>query len=195
MALTVVTSPTVEPVSLDEAKAHLRVDVEDENDQIRALITAARQYIETFTGRALCTQTWDLKLDAFPCSDTLWLRKPPVSSVTSITYLDTANVSQTWSASNYLTDLPAGEQATFARITPAYGVVWPSTYSVINAVTVRFVCGYGATGATVPEGLRQAMKLMIGHLYGFREPAMAGTTVTPIPTALDAVLWPFVVGA
>lgn len=98
MALFLVMAPSIEPVSLAEAKAHLRVEVNDENSLIQTLITAARQYVETATRRALLQQTWDDKLDAFPCG-AIVLPLSPVTSVTSITYLDTAGVSQTWSSS------------------------------------------------------------------------------------------------
>ena len=137
-------------------------------------MSAAREYLEAFTRRALLTQTWDLKLDAFPCADeVIWLPKPPVASVTSITYLDTAGASQTWSSSLYRTDLPAGPMAQRARITPAYAQYYPSTYGVTNAVTVRFVCGYG--GATdVPAMLRACVleHVRASYLRGDPDEAM-----------------------
>lgn len=188
MALFLVTAPTEEPIALDEAKLHLKVDATSEDALIDALIIAAREYVETFTHRALLPQTWDYKLDSFPCTSDgeIWLPKPPVTSVTSITYLDTAGASQTWASTNYLTDLPTGPKARKARITPAYAVIYPATYNVLNAVTARFVCGYTNTTAltAVPESLKAAMKLMIGHWYAFREPVA-------VPPGVDALLWPF----
>ena len=126
MSLFLVTAPTKEPVSLADAKTHLRVDVDDENDLIASLIVAAREYVETFTHRALVTQTWDLKLDQFPCrGEAIWLPKPPASSVTSITYTATDGTSTTWSSALYTTDLPTGPTARMGRITPAYGEYLP----------------------------------------------------------------------
>lgn len=160
-----------------------------------ALIKTARDYCESFTHRALITQTWDLKLDAFPCDsdEAIFLPKPPVSSVTSVTYLDTANVSQTWAATTgYLTDLPSGPHASPARIAPAYGVPYPSTYDVENAVTIRFVAGYGAAASSVPDGIKWAMRILMGTWYDpGRQSVVIGSTASVIPHTVDALLWPF----
>lgn len=190
MALSLVTAPTVEPISLTEAKAHLRVDVGDEDALIESLIKSAREYVETFTHRALLTQTWDSKLDAFPC-DVIELPFAPVTSVTSITYVDTNGTSQTWSSSLYSTDLPSGPYARRARIMPAYQQVFPQTRAQMNAVVARFVAGYGAAATAVPESIRHAVKLLVGHLYARREPVQVGNIVTPMPLTVDALLWPF----
>lgn len=190
MALFLVTAPAQEPLSLDEVKDHLRVDVADEDGLIASLLTAARQHVEAFTKRALVTQTWDLKLCGFTDPDyyqdgALWLPFPPVSSVTSISYVDTNGATQTWAAANYTTDLTTGPHARRARIALAYGISFPSVRAVLNNVTVRFVCGYGDPDA-VPDGIRAAMKLLVGQWYAAREPS----PVT-VPTTVDALLWPF----
>lgn len=192
MALSLVTAPAREPIDLASAKVHLRVDTDDENTLIDGLIKSAREYVESATGRALLTQTWDLKLSGFPC-ECIDLPKPPVSAVSSVTYLDQAGVSQTWSSANYLTDLPAGPKAAPARITPAYAVIWPPTYPVMNAVTVRFVCGYGSSGDRVPAALRQAMLLLIGHWYQAREAVVVGVGIggIAVPLTVDALVWPY----
>jgi uncharacterized phiE125 gp8 family phage protein len=195
MALSQVLAPATEPLTLDEVKQHLRVvdGVEDENGLIVSLIPTAREYVESFTGRPLIAQTWDDKRDGFPCAGgAIVLPYPPVSAVSSITYLDTAGVSQAWGASNYLTDLPSGPKAQPARITPAYGVSYPSTYPVVNAVQIRFVCGYGSA-SSVPESLKAAMKVLIGHWYQNRESVVVGVGVgaVAIPHSVDALLWPY----
>jgi uncharacterized phiE125 gp8 family phage protein len=190
MALFLVTPPAKEPLTVAEAKVHLRVDenVADEDDLIASLIVAARQHVETYTHRALCTQTWDDKRDGFPCA--IWLPKPPVSAVTSISYVDTSGATQTWAPTNYVTDLPTGPWARAARIVAAYAIPYPVTRSVPNAVTIRFVCGYGAP-ADVPDAIKAGLKLLIGHWYANREPVNLGTMVTNIPHTVDALLWPF----
>lgn len=193
MALSLVTAPTHEPVSLDEAKQHLRVDVSDEDALIQTLIEAAREHVETYTGRALITQTWDLKLDAFPCSGSvITLPKPPVTSITSISYVDTSGDSQTWSSSLWDEDLPSGPKAQPARIAPAYAESYPSTRGQMNAVTIRFVCGYGSAGA-VPRSIRAGMLLLIGHWYQNREAVVVGVGMgaVAVPDAVDALLWPY----
>ena len=190
MALYQVTAPMLEPVSLDEVKAHVRVAVQDDDALLYALIKAARAYVETFTHRALPAQTWDWKLDAFP-GGALVLPKPPVTSITSITYLDSTGTSQTWLSSLYRTDLPTDPHGPRARITPAYGEVYPSTYPVTNAVTVRFVSGY----STIPPSLSAAMKLLVGHWYEHRDAVVMDQSVAPtdLPLGAQALLWPYVV--
>lgn len=192
MALTLVTAPTSEPVTVDELKVHLRVgdDETTEDGLIASLGEAARAYVETFTGRALMTQTWDLKLDGFPCGDVLDLPTAPIASITSITYTDTAGASQTWSSSNYLTDLPSGPFARPGRITPVYGVSWPSTRDVMNAVAVRYVAGY-TSAVLVPEALKAAIKLMAAQWYAQREPVVVGSIAQNIPLTVESLLWPY----
>ena len=159
MALFLVTAPASEPITLAETKAHLRVDVDDENDLINTLRTAAREYGETVTHRAFLTQTWDDKRDYFPCSDeAIWLPRAPLISVTSVTYVDTAGATQTWSASLYTVDAPTGPNARVGCIVPAYGQVYPATRGVVNAVTIRFVCGYGSTAVSVPALIKTCLK-------------------------------------
>lgn len=193
MSLYLVTAPTAEPVSVAEAKLHVRQDDADDDELIRSLIVAAREYTENFTRRALMTQTWDLKLDTFPYCDEIWLPKAPAVSVTSITYVDNDGVTQTWSTSAYTTDFPTGPHARQGRIVRAYQQTYPQTRMVVNAVAVRFVCGYGAAAA-VPAGIKQAMKLLIGHWYENREAVLTEARMTfplPTPMAVDSLLWPF----
>lgn len=189
MALSLVTAPTIEPLSYDEAKAHCRVDTDEESGLLNALIQTAREYAERYTSRALLPQTWDWKLDAFPCGEFV-LPLPPVTSITSISYVDTDGDSQTWSSALYRTDLPSGPTAARARIEPVYGEVYPQTRALSNAVTVRFVCGY-ANEAAVPSSIKAAMLLLIGHWYGNREPVVVGAITTSVPLAVDALLWPY----
>lgn len=192
MGLTLVTAPTPEPVTTDDAKLHLRVDSNDENSLIDTLIVTARQWVETFTHRALMTQTWDEKFDCFP-DGVIELSMAPVASVTSITYVDTAGTSQTWSSSDYQTDLPSGPKAQRARIQPAYGLSYPLTRAQMNAVTVRYIAGYGATVQLIPETFITAIKMLVEHWYSLRGPVMvgAGNIVSVVPTSIETMLWDY----
>lgn len=196
--LSLSSAPSVEPITATEAKLHLKVDVSTDDDLITSLIVAARQYVEAFTNRRLVTQTWTYKLDGFPCEDVLWLPTPPVSSVTGVQYVDANGDTQTFSTSDYATDLPSGPNAGKGRIYLAYGSSWPTTQDIPNAVTVTFVCGYAAAGATdsvkraaVPDGIKAAMKLLIGHWYANREAVVIGQSPSSVPQAVDAILWSF----
>lgn len=199
MALRLITAPTVEPISLSEAKAHLRVDHADDDALITSLIKAVRQHIDGrdgWLGRALVTQTWELVLDRFPCHE-IEIPIPPLQSVTSITYDDQAGVETVLSAANYTVDI-ASEPG---RIAPNDTNPWPATYSAINAISavrIRFVAGYAPTAdsppdllANVPEPIKVAMKLMLGTLYENRETVVIGQTPVMLPWAAEALLGPY----
>lgn len=157
-----------------------------------SLIKTARQSAEAFTRRAFITQTWDLKLNGFPRQIEVPL--PPLISVTSLAYLDANGASQTLTVTTgYVVDAPAGPYADPGRITLPYGVMWPQSQMVENAVTLRFVAGYGAASA-VPEAIKSAMKLIIGHLYENRENVVIterGSIVQEMPQAAEHLLWPY----
>jgi uncharacterized phiE125 gp8 family phage protein len=185
MALKLYTAPAAEPVTLTEAKAHLRVEHTSDDTLITALIVAARTHAEAFTRRAFVTQTWDYFADAFPEDDgAILLPLPKVQSVSSISYVDDNGTTQVWSSSNYLVDVESEP----ARVTPAYDVSWPTTREQINAVTIRFIAGYG-NAAAVPQAIKQAMLLIIGHLYEHRE-AVSDFEVFAVPQAAEYLLWP-----
>ena len=173
-ALVLVTAPTVEPVSLDEAKALCRIDTTADDVLVSGLITAARKYGEVCTRRQFCTATWKMSLDSFytgPVSgayDDLrlsqpqaigatpfgspgyrWLTSiripvPPLQSVTTLTYVDTNGVTQTLDPTLYIVDA----NSETGRITPAFSTPWPYTRSVINAVNITFVAGYAYSPST-----------------------------------------------
>jgi uncharacterized phiE125 gp8 family phage protein len=187
MPYLLVTAPASEPLSLQEAKDHLRVDASytDTDALIQTQIIAARQRAEQLTRRALVTQHWKYVADAFPGPSQLGipygktfttpghailLEKSPVASVDSITYLDMSGVRQTMPATDYIAEM-VGEPC---RITPVFGKIWPVPLPQIGAVEVNFTAGYGAlntatppvwVGAAVPEVIKLAMKLMIEAAY------------------------------
>ena len=131
---------------------------------LSALITSAREHTEDACSRAWITQTRDLVLDEFPEGlEPILIPRLPLISVTSITYIDTAGATQTWSNTLYDVDITSG------RIAPAYGQVYPTTEpGTLAAVTVRFVCGYGAAASTVPSRAKSAMKLLVAHSWAHR---------------------------
>lgn len=151
------------------------------------LVTGARTAAERITRRALVTQTWDLFLDAFPAWE-IGIPKPPLQSVTSITYVDTDGVTQTLAADQYQVDIKSEP----ARIVPAFGVVWPVTRWQPNAVTVRFVCGYGVA-ASVPAGIKNWMLVRIKQMYDNRDATVPGA-LSEFPRAfVDGLLDDFTV--
>jgi uncharacterized phiE125 gp8 family phage protein len=182
MRLTLVTAPTQDPIDVTAAMWHLHADTDE---GIRDLINAATVHAERFLGRALITQTWDLMLDGFPCGEIL-VPKAPLQSVTSIQYVDTNGATQTLSASDYQVSI---DQNGPGRIRPAYGKTWPSARCQMDAVTIRFVAGYGANYAKVPYSIRQGMLLLIADWYENRLPAGSNTAT------FEALLSPYRVHA
>lgn len=185
-----VTAPTIEPVSLTEAKDHLRIDHTYEDALIAALIRTARELVETHTGRTLITSTWDYYLQEFPACGYIDLPAAPLQSVTSIKYTDSGGTETTWGSSNYL----VSTRGVLGRIVPAYGVSWPSfTERPLDAVVVRYVAGYGSGAGDVPETIRAAMLLWLGHLYEHRTAvdSQASGNLFAIPMGVEALLATF----
>lgn len=188
--LSLYTAPATEPLSTTEAKLHLRVDHSDEDTLIANLIEAARQTIEERTGRALITQTWALSLDTLPYGEReLFLPRPPLQSVTHLKYYDTDGNQQTWTNTNYIvsTSYQPG------RLSLAYNISWPSIQYRVDAIDIRYVAGYGAASA-IPEGLRQAMLLLVGHWYTNREAVVIGTITAELPLAVESLIRQYIVG-
>ena len=188
-----VTAPTEEPVTLEEAKAHLRVDESDEDGLIAALISAAVSHIDGWSGilgRCMVTQTWGESFDGFPSGyhgNKLRLRLDPNLSITWIKYSDSANVEQTLSQTVY-------EGPFVDDIGPYVALrenqVWPSTYERYDAVTVRYTVGYRAA-AQVPHAIRQAILLLVGHWYYSREAVVLSKAPAELPFAVSALLAPY----
>lgn len=174
MALRRTLDATVEPVSLPEAKEHLRVTHALDDALIAALITAARQVAENEIGRSLMTQTWEKTLDRFP--EEIDLPYPPVQAIQSVEYLDEAGVLTLLAPASYTLD----ERSEPGWLLPAYDVDWPETQDVVNAVTVTYTAGY-ADAAAVPEAVKAWIKLHVGHLYENREATVPAISIAPLP--------------
>lgn len=189
-----VTGPAVEPVHLDEVKQHCRVTPSDVTDDalLQGYIAAARRAVERHTNRALVSQTWDVKFDAWPADDRLRLPLAPLSSVTSISYVDEAGDSQTWAASNYRVVAPAGPQARPGLVELGYEKTFPSVRAIADAITVRIVAGYGASWNDVPEDLRLAILILVAEFYANPGRTITGTIVNEFPT-LREILHGYVV--
>lgn len=177
MTTRLITAPTTEPVTLAEAKLHLRVDIADEDSLISMLISAARKNCEHILGRSLMPQTWEKILNDFPLNDGIELLNPSIISVTSIKYIDALTANEATLASNqYVLD----KDSEPGWVKPATGIVWPATLPVANAVRVRYVAGY-ADAASVPQDIKAWLLLSIATLYAQREVVVTGTIVQDIP--------------
>lgn len=188
MGLHLVTPATTEPVTRAEAKLFLRIDNTDEDATVDSLIVAARQYAETRTRRQFITATW---LKTFSCLPfQLTLDYPPLIAVTTFQYYDLDGALQTLSSTQYLVDTVTEP----GQVVRAYQVVWPFIRQRPDAVQVTYTAGYGSTAAYVPEGIKLAMKLLMGHWWENRETTAPGI-VTNLPLAAEAILDSYSCGA
>lgn len=189
MALTLVTAPAKEPLTVQQAKDHLRLDHDEDDALLQDIIKAARVWVEGQTKRALLTQTWDYSIDGgWPYKFGMpYIKLPlnPVASVTSITYVSGASPNPTLASSAYT--VAARKHGSF--IVPAYGVTWDTPRSVPDAVTVRFVAGE----STCPKPLEHAIKLLVTHMYENREAVNTGQgqVIADIPYTLEAMISPY----
>lgn len=183
MAISLVTAPTVEPVTMNEILAHLRVTSRDEVLHIQSLVTAATEFCQTFTRRQFCTATYRVSggslAELFATDGYCELPYPPLQSVSSISYKDGDGVSQTLSSSLYTVDAYSEP----GRIAVAYNATWPTDRSDTNAANIQFVCGYGAA-YQVPERIKQAIKLTVAHLFENR-----GDESEELPQAAKQLLY------
>lgn len=154
--------PETEPVTLDEAKANMRVTNSAEDTLITSLIVVAREYAELAENRAYIEQTITGKMDRFP----LFIKLPrsPLMTVESINYIDTAGDSQTLSTDVYAVDTISEP----GEITLKHGQSWPVTQRIHHAVTIVYTAGYGDEAADVPQRVKQAMLLMISDWFSHR---------------------------
>jgi uncharacterized phiE125 gp8 family phage protein len=164
MSLILITPPAAEPVTLAEAKAHLKLDTDDDDALVTSLIAAARARTEWHTGRALVTQSWVYNLDVWPHGGLVEVPLPPLASVTSVTVYAEDDSATVLDASHYRVDTASapGRLALKNALSPP--VV---TLRGIDGVAIRFTAGYGGA-ADVPESIRQAILVTVADLYANR---------------------------
>lgn len=187
----------MEPLTLAETKAHLRVDESYTEDDayITALIMVARDYTEGFQGRTLAQRTLQLTLDHFPHEPSrvsngllfyrnyspIKLPSTPVSSVLSVTYTLSDGIVKTLPSTEYIVKEDGA-------IVPAFERYWPIDVLVpADAVKITYEAGY--TPDRVPPATKQGMLLLIGNWYENREPVVLGRTVEKIPFTVECLLW------
>lgn len=178
MGLTLTTPPAEEPVTVDELKAHANIETDEDDTIIATYLKAARAKTEHFTWRQFVEADYTLTLDRFPTADYIDLPRPPLVSVESIEYYDTAGTLQTLSESSYSID--AGTEP--GRIYIDRSVGWPSVADRRNAVSVLYTAGYGGA-EDVPDDIKLSILMKAAHWYENREEVIVGVSVAPIPGA------------
>jgi len=188
--LALATPPDEEPVTLADAKIHLRVDGTAEDTLIGGLIVAARQAAEAHTNRAFVAQTWLWTLDDFPCAGK-WLELPkaPLASLEKIEVRGASGTYAEATLADFDVLAPAGPYAPPATVGPMPDKAWPSSdWAGAARARFQFVAGYG-DGESVPEAIKSAIKLILTDLYENRA-AQAERALTE-NAAVKALLFPF----
>lgn len=186
MALVMTSAPPSEPITVEAAKAHLRVDGTAEDVLIGSLILTSRLHIEAALSLALIDQGWILRLDRWPRSNEIEIPLSPLKSVTSVRV---KTGSEGWIAvpqTSYLIDL----------VSKPPRLVWnaatrPDPGVQAAGIEIAFDAGFGPTGAHVPAPIRHALLLLIAHWYEHREAIEIGSDATRIPDAVCDLIAPF----
>lgn len=163
-------APARLPLDLHRAKQHLRIDGLGEDYLVQQAIQGVAEHLDGYQGilgRALITQTWTLKLDAFPAWD-LRLPLPPLQAVTAIGYVDPDGADQVLDTAAYVV-----HPGPLAMVEPVYGGGWPTARRQRGAVSITFRVGYGDTPEALPAAIRSAALLMVADLFDNRDAASA----------------------
>ena len=187
MALVLTAGPAVEPVSLADAKAHLRIDGSDEDALLGSLIVTSRLHVESVTGLALITQSWSYFMDTWPRGPAVKLPLRPVQSIAAVRIYDRNAVVTTLDPETYLLDGAAAP----ARLVRQDGVTWPHPRRVANSIEIAFTAGFGNTAEDVPAPTRQAILLLVAHWYEHRSPFEVGVEPKPAPSIVTDLLAPY----
>lgn len=199
MPVSVKTAPPVEPVTLEEARSHLRLVARGspashpDDDTIESAIQAAREHAESFMWRSIVETEFEWRFDDFPAnsSTALVLPRNPALSVSSISYKDSDGADQAFT--DYTLSL--GDARSF--IVPDYNESWPEARGHTNDVTVTFKAGYAMEPgspddyrANVPAAIKRAILFLVGHMYENRESVTVGAQAMKVPQTFENLLWP-----
>ncbi len=167
----------MEPMTLEEAKEHLRVDFEDEDALIGAILKAARKWVEGHLNRSMLTQTWQIVLDNLP--DQIKIPKPPLQSASIVIKDDAGNLIN-MDLADYVVDVDSDPGRIVVLNQPSISL------HKVNPVKITFVAGFTSLDQ-IPETWKQAIKLLVGHWYENRE-AVSQQTFREVPMAVKSLL-------
>jgi uncharacterized phiE125 gp8 family phage protein len=185
MTAALITGPAIEPVSLAEAKAHLRVEADADDTLIADAIAAARIHVEAVTRRALISQAWRIYLDRWPPARMVTLRPAPVLSVETVTVYDVEGAPTIVAPEDYSADLAAAPGR--LRILP--GARLPGR--PLNGIEIDLTAGYGEAAGDVPAPLRRAILMLLAHWYDHREAVGFDGPGAVTPLGFEALVAPY----
>ncbi len=181
MSATLLTAPANEPLSLADAKAFMRVEHDNDDSVITALIAAARNHVEALTRCGLITQTWRIVLDRWPEQGRIKPRLGPLQSVTAARVYNDANVASTIDAARFVADPASGTIA-------APGWSLPHPGRAMAGIELDVVVGFGAAASDVPQVLLQAIRMLVAQLYENRSLVAIGSSVAMMPPSVNAMI-------
>jgi len=187
MSLVMTGGPALEPVSLAEAKAHLRVDGTAEDALIQSLIVTSRLHIEAALGLALITQSWSYFLDRWPKAGRLQLPLRPVAAIAHVRVWNDEGTSDSLDPASFLLDghgMPP-------RLVSLSGAAEIAPMRAANGIEIGFTAGFGAATDDVPAPIRHALLLLVAHWYENREPVQIGVGVNAVPAMVSDLLAPY----
>lgn len=193
MPLILTSSPAVEPVTVAEAKAHLRIDGTAEDTLIASLVVTSRLHVEAAAALALVTQGWSWFLDAWPpgppgrSGHAVKLPLRPVQSIAAVRLYDDSASATTLDPATYFLDGAAAPP----RLVRHSALPWPRSGRIANGIEIAFIAGFGPTAADVPAPIRQAILLLVAHWYEHRSPLEEGAHAAPLPTMVSELLAPY----
>lgn len=190
-SLTRQTQPAVEPVTLSEAKAHLRVDTTADDAYIGSLISAAREWCEQYLDRSLVHTQWVMRFDKFPPDGTMdiELPRPPMATAgtataVALTFTYENGTTATYSTASYRVD----RDGVPGTVKTLYGQTWPPHLQDDNAISVTWWGGYGASGTSVPAAIRHAMLMLVCFWYENRSTVLVGSISKQLEFAVESLL-------
>ncbi len=187
MPLILTSGPSAEPVSLDEAKLHCRVDDSTDDLLISSLILAARLHVERSLDIALISQSWSLYLDNWP--DATFVETPiaPLISVDAVRVYGADGAPTTVDPADYIVDGASRRP----RIARHGGAGWPRPGRALNGIEIAFTAGYGPEPEDTPMPVRQAIRMLVAHWYEAREAAVPGDAPETVPLAVSSLIAPY----
>ena len=180
MSASLLTPPAVEPWTVAEAKAFLRVGTGDDDAVIGSLIAAARGQVEALARCVLIDQTWRVTLDAWPVKGRIKLRLAPLKSVVAARVFSETGATTSIDATRFLIDGLGGINA----------AVWllPQPGRVVNGIQIDVSAGFGPAASDVPDVLRHAVRTLVAHWYDNRGLAAIGGSVALLPGSVNAMI-------
>ena len=187
MSLVMTSGPALEPISLAEAKAHLRIDGTAEDALIQSLVVTSRLHIEAALGLALITQSWSYFLDRWPKAGRFQLPLRPVVAIAHVRVWSDEGISESLDPASFLLDghgMPP-------RLVALSGTAEIAPMRAANGIEIGFTAGFGAAADDVPATIRHALLLLVAHWYENREPVQIGVGVNAVPAMVSELLAPY----